>query len=225
MSAATASAMSQPPPPPAAPRPSKKVNATPPPPRRVPPPPPRPRPPSAAKRPAPPPPIHNRHSKKVRGSGAGTGSGANGENGRTRPRPPIAFGKIAIRKPTVLRDVNVFDRKHKVGQGTYGYVQVVLIASGVVWFYVVWRQWGKWCVDFGLWIMDWLMSGIGVRGYRMNTDVSLVSWIYVWNIFLIHCTRTSNSCTMKSIELHWIDWEQTIDLLYFSNKYWQSFCR
>lgn len=120
MSAATASAMSQPPPPPAAPRPPKKVSANPPPPRRAPPPPPRPRPPSTAKRPAPPPPIHNRDSKKVRGSGAGTG--ANGENGRTRPRPPIAFGKIAIRKPTVLRDVNVFDRKHKVGQGTYGSV-------------------------------------------------------------------------------------------------------
>ena len=33
-------------------------------------------------------------------------------------------------------------------------------------------------MDFGLWIMDWLMSGIGV-GYRMNTDVFLLSWIYV----------------------------------------------
>lgn len=40
----------------------------------------------------------------------------------TMPRKPLAFGKISIKKPTVLRDVTVFHRKHKVGQGTYGEV-------------------------------------------------------------------------------------------------------
>jgi hypothetical protein len=30
------------------------------------------------------------------------------------------LGKISIQKPVVLRDVNAYDRKHKVGEGTYG---------------------------------------------------------------------------------------------------------
>lgn len=29
-------------------------------------------------------------------------------------------GPISIKKPVDLRDVCVYDRKHKVGQGTYG---------------------------------------------------------------------------------------------------------
>lgn len=33
-------------------------------------------------------------------------------------------GSLAIEAPVVLRDVNVFARKHQVGQGTYGSVFV-----------------------------------------------------------------------------------------------------
>lgn len=29
-------------------------------------------------------------------------------------------GKVSVRKPVLLRDVSVYDRTHKVGQGTYG---------------------------------------------------------------------------------------------------------
>lgn len=104
MLAATATAMSQPPPPPGPPRPTSQSN------KPKPPPPPsgRPPPPSAGKRPAPPP----------------TGGNHNSINANAKKqRRPLAFGKISIKKPTVLRDVNAFHRKHKVGEGTYGYVR------------------------------------------------------------------------------------------------------
>lgn len=103
MLAATATAMSQPPPPPGPPRPTSQSN------KPKPPPPPsgRPPPPSAGKRPAPPP----------------TGGNHNSMNANAKKqRRPLAFGKISIKKPTVLRDVNAFHRKHKVGEGTYGSV-------------------------------------------------------------------------------------------------------
>ena len=32
----------------------------------------------------------------------------------------LTVGQISILKPVDLRDVSVYDRKHKVGQGTYG---------------------------------------------------------------------------------------------------------
>lgn len=125
MSAATASAMSQPPPPPGPPRSAsqniskgtrKKPGPPPPAPRR-PPAPPRPLPPGSKGRAHPPPPP--RSGKRP------APPHLNGNGGQVqvkKARKPIAFGKISIKKPTVLRDVSVFHRKHKVGQGTYGEV-------------------------------------------------------------------------------------------------------
>jgi hypothetical protein len=87
---------------------AKSGRKPPPPGQRAPPPPPR-----SGKRPAPPPSNGNHESIQTNAK---------------RVREPLAFGKIVIKKPTVLRDVNAFHRKHKVGEGTYGYV---LIANHV----------------------------------------------------------------------------------------------
>jgi len=81
---------------------AKSGRKPPPPGQRAPPPPPR-----SGKRPAPPPSNGNHESIQTNAK---------------RVREPLAFGKIVIKKPTVLRDVNAFHRKHKVGEGTYGSV-------------------------------------------------------------------------------------------------------
>jgi len=84
---------------------NKQKPPPPPPPKKKPPPPPpppgRPKPPSqSAKRPAPPAPAAQSANKKTRKT------------------------TVSIQAPVVLRDVNVFLKKHQVGQGTYGSVFV-----------------------------------------------------------------------------------------------------
>lgn len=80
-------------PPPPPPPPKKKPPPPPPPPGKA-----KPKPPTqSAKRPAPPAPA----------------------------QPPTKKSRkttVSIQAPVVLRDVNVFLKKHQVGQGTYGYV-------------------------------------------------------------------------------------------------------
>lgn len=100
-------AMSSRPPPPT----SRNGNRPKPPQKRPPPP-----PPPSQKRP-PPPPSSSHVSASSSGSAAGVGkSNYNGVNGSKRKR----IGVISIRKPVELRDVNVFTRKNKLGEGTYG---------------------------------------------------------------------------------------------------------
>eukprot|EP00934_Nitzschia_sp_Nitz4_P000261 Nitzschia sp. Nitz4//scaffold5_size260463//176785//178425//NITZ4_001001-RA/size260463-augustus-gene-0.16-mRNA-1//1//CDS//3329555397//261//frame0 len=93
-----------PPPPPSANR--KSAPPPPPPPKRqAPPPPPKPPvpppPPSSDKRKAPPPPANAPPLKR-----------------------PRAESTVTIRAPVVMRDVDVFEKKNKVGEGTYGSVFV-----------------------------------------------------------------------------------------------------
>ena len=87
----------RPPPPP----PSSRKNPPPPPPRTLAPP-----PPEAPRPTLPPPPkrllTHTDASKKM----------------------PRLESKVSIRAPVVMRDVDVFEKKHKVGEGTYGSVFV-----------------------------------------------------------------------------------------------------
>jgi len=103
---ASATAMVQPPPRPP-PRPPSNTSAGPrPPPRRPPPPGP---PPRRAPPPKPPPKTSAKRSAP---------SGSDVAPKRTRK------STVSIRAPVVLRDVNVFQKKHQVGQGTYGSVFV-----------------------------------------------------------------------------------------------------
>ena len=81
----------------------------------------RPKPPQ--KRPPPPPPSHKRPppppsslASSTTSTGGVVKSNFNGVNGNKRKR----IGVISIRKPVELRDVNVFTRKNKLGEGTYG---------------------------------------------------------------------------------------------------------
>lgn len=85
-----------PPPPPKAPPPPKPMQKISPPPL-----------PSAKKAPPPPPPKRSGDELK-----------ANSVSKRARS------GSVSIVAPIELRDVNVFERKHQVGQGTYGSVFV-----------------------------------------------------------------------------------------------------
>lgn len=111
----------------------------PPPPRRRPPPPPPKRSPPPPKGPPPPPPRYSKRSgahmdggraSKVARKGPPPPPPAPQSKQRTAPPPPPSLGakpklkKAMIRKPTVLRDVNAFQEKYQVGQGTYGSVFV-----------------------------------------------------------------------------------------------------
>ena len=110
----------KPPPPP----PARKIN------NNRPPPPPRPPPPT--KRPPPPPPP--------RSSGAVNGNfGSSTTASRKRPAEISTVSlssprkhtthqrrRVSLKAPTVMRDVTVFQKKHQVGEGTYGYVSLFL---------------------------------------------------------------------------------------------------
>ena len=97
-------AMSSRPPPPT----SRNGNRPKPPQKRPPPP-----PPPSQKRPPPPPSSLASSSSSAAGVNKSNYIGVNG-NKRKR------IGVISIRKPVELRDVNVFTRKNKLGEGTYG---------------------------------------------------------------------------------------------------------
>lgn len=101
-------AMSSRPPPP-----TSRNGTRPKPPQKRPPPPP---PPPSHKRPPPPPSSSHASSTTSTGGVVRSNNGVNGYNKRKR------IGVISIRKPVELRDVNVFTRKNKLGEGTYGSV-------------------------------------------------------------------------------------------------------
>lgn len=100
----------RPPPPPPMSRPP------PPPPRKAPPPPPK----KVNGKPPPPPPPRNQSKPESLPRSAAA----------KRPAPAAEMaseskrGKVSILAPVVLRDVNVFEKKYQVGQGTYGSVFV-----------------------------------------------------------------------------------------------------
>jgi len=81
------------------------------------PPPPPPRPPSGKlAKPPPPPPKHRNNAIK---------SPPKRPAAPPKPAAPAAKrSKVSIMAPVVLRDVNVFEKKYQVGQGTYGSVFV-----------------------------------------------------------------------------------------------------
>lgn len=119
----TATAMSQPPPAP----PRQKPR----PPKSRPPPPPPPRDPASTsvgvKRGSSASVNGQGRAKVPRTGGNGCSNGGGGSQGGakkiTRTVGKGKFGKgISIRKPVVLRDVTAFQKKHQVGQGTYGSV-------------------------------------------------------------------------------------------------------
>lgn len=129
----TAKAMSQPPPPP--PRPKARPPARPPPRRPLRRPPPPPPPPSSAgvkRRPVDAIVANGHIRKKVQSTSTSTGVNVSKSKGLgligIGKRKGGRFGKgrfgkgISIRKPVVLRDVTAFQKKHQVGQGTYGSV-------------------------------------------------------------------------------------------------------
>eukprot|EP00586_Coscinodiscus_wailesii_P023634 CAMPEP_0172496908 /NCGR_PEP_ID=MMETSP1066-20121228/94672_1 /TAXON_ID=671091 /ORGANISM="Coscinodiscus wailesii, Strain CCMP2513" /LENGTH=491 /DNA_ID=CAMNT_0013269455 /DNA_START=493 /DNA_END=1968 /DNA_ORIENTATION=- len=116
--------MVQPPPPPGPPPPttsrssrqssSSRPSRPPPPPRAPPPPPPPPRGP-----PRPPPPPQPRDCKP---KASGTKRPSDAKCGLPSKRPSLSSGPISFLKFKSLRDVTVFQKKHQVGQGTYGSV-------------------------------------------------------------------------------------------------------
>jgi hypothetical protein len=101
--------------PPGPPPPSGRPKPPPPPPKSAPPPPPLPPksngPPPPAPPNVPPTPLSKRPADSVDAPIA------------KRARAG-SVGQLSIRAPVVLRDVNVFTKKHQVGQGTYGSVFV-----------------------------------------------------------------------------------------------------
>eukprot|EP00428_Durinskia_dybowskii_P020878 CAMPEP_0170207130 /NCGR_PEP_ID=MMETSP0116_2-20130129/3139_1 /TAXON_ID=400756 /ORGANISM="Durinskia baltica, Strain CSIRO CS-38" /LENGTH=449 /DNA_ID=CAMNT_0010457581 /DNA_START=416 /DNA_END=1765 /DNA_ORIENTATION=+ len=110
--------MTRPPPPPGPPSGSKpqppKARPPPPPPARVAAPPP---PPHRAAPPPPPPNVASLPSAPLK------------RKDPPAPPPPPAKkqhteAKLSIQAPAVMRDVDVFEKKHKVGEGTYGSVFV-----------------------------------------------------------------------------------------------------
>ena len=106
----TATAMVRPPPPPGPP-PQHRPNARPPPPKGVKPPPP-PRAPS-----------HHSHASLKRKSGRQESAPVarkKPRDGNTRGGPSSKGEEVSIIRPVVLRDVTVFQKKHQVGQDTYG---------------------------------------------------------------------------------------------------------
>mmetsp|Transcript_25963 Transcript_25963/g.71230 ORF Transcript_25963/g.71230 Transcript_25963/m.71230 type:complete len:238 (-) Transcript_25963:1787-2500(-) len=133
----TAQTMVRPPPPPPPPGPPKNR----PPPRRSrpPPPPPKQRPPppppssapsrSAGNGRSPPPPPPPRVSPNVSGTKRdhATISGASAFNSCVRSAPPqkkVPRRSLSFRAPVVMRDVEAFEKKFQVGEGTYGSVFV-----------------------------------------------------------------------------------------------------
>ena len=111
----------KPPPPP----PARKINNN-----YRPPPPPRPPPPT--KRPPPPPPP--RSSGAVKGN---FGSSTTASRKRPAEISTVSLSprkhttqqrrRVSLKAPTVMRDVTVFQKKHQVGEGTYGYVSLFCI--------------------------------------------------------------------------------------------------
>eukprot|EP00542_Grammatophora_oceanica_P012899 CAMPEP_0194027208 /NCGR_PEP_ID=MMETSP0009_2-20130614/1388_1 /TAXON_ID=210454 /ORGANISM="Grammatophora oceanica, Strain CCMP 410" /LENGTH=437 /DNA_ID=CAMNT_0038666179 /DNA_START=453 /DNA_END=1766 /DNA_ORIENTATION=+ len=85
--------------------------------------PPPPPPPGAAKRPPPPPPARAGRPPPPPASRPAAKRRSDGSNrGQNGPPPPLR--KPRIMAPAQLRDVNSFQKKHQVGQGTYGSVFV-----------------------------------------------------------------------------------------------------
>eukprot|EP00538_Stauroneis_constricta_P004699 CAMPEP_0119570744 /NCGR_PEP_ID=MMETSP1352-20130426/43764_1 /TAXON_ID=265584 /ORGANISM="Stauroneis constricta, Strain CCMP1120" /LENGTH=449 /DNA_ID=CAMNT_0007620417 /DNA_START=3452 /DNA_END=4801 /DNA_ORIENTATION=- len=84
-------------------------------------------PPGPPKRPPPPRPPH---PSSAQSTNKRTNDSANNNNSSSKALPPVKKqrqtigGKVSIRLPVVLRDVDVFEKKHQVGQGTYGSVFV-----------------------------------------------------------------------------------------------------
>lgn len=103
--------MVRPPPPPGPPSGGK-----PPPPKSRPPPPPPPKhaAPGPPKRPPPPPSAPSAAVKRKDPSAAIESS----------PKRQRRSSKVSIRAPVVMRDVDVFEKQHQVGEGTYGSVFV-----------------------------------------------------------------------------------------------------
>ena len=96
-------------PPPGRPAPPAPPRAPPPPPHKLPP---RPTPPQT--KPPPPPPPPKSTAKRTVDSD---------EQSHRSPKR-ARLGSVSIQAPVLLRDVNAFNRKHQVGQGTYGSVFV-----------------------------------------------------------------------------------------------------
>jgi len=106
----------------------------PPPGRKPPPPPPPPKKSSVVhRRPPPPPPPKGRSPPNRSRSPSSAAIGQNNDNAIVRQKRVAApllsplkksrrIQPVTIQAPVVLRDVNVFQKKHQVGQGTYGYV-------------------------------------------------------------------------------------------------------
>lgn len=119
----TAAGMSQPPPPPPRHKPRPPKSRPPPPPPRA------PIPASVGVKrglPTPSAKLNGQGREKVARHG-GEVCLDSGRQGRFKNVPRIVskgkFGKgVSIRKPVVLRDVTAFQKKHQVGQGTYGSV-------------------------------------------------------------------------------------------------------
>lgn len=121
----TATAMSQPPPPRQKPRPPKSRPPPPPAPPRA------PAPPSAGVKRGPSGPganlgVNGQEKTKVPRIGGGLKSNSGSLGGSKHTVRTVGKGKfgkgVSIRKPVVLRDVSAFQKKHQVGQGTYGSV-------------------------------------------------------------------------------------------------------
>lgn len=99
---------------------NKKPPPPPPPPKKKPPPP--PPPPSSIKAPPPPsnkPPVVAQSTKRP----APASDAATNQQPLTKK---VRRASVSIQAPIILRDVNVFLKKHQVGQGTYGYVMLFL---------------------------------------------------------------------------------------------------
>merc|ERR1719464_2424515 len=122
----------RPPPPPPPPGPQKNNN------RRSTP----PQPPSSARPlsrnggsgPSPPPPppprvnssrklVSNNNNKRGHSLLSPTSSPTNSDWSKKQCRPPARRdGSVSIRTPTVMRDVDAYEKKYQVGEGTYGSV-------------------------------------------------------------------------------------------------------
>ena len=107
-------------------RPSK------PPPPTSKPPPPRSRPPPPPGGPRPPVPSSSKQSNTNGGSSSVPATAVGGGTKRPAPNPPqnvprkhptgACRRRVSLRAPSVMRDVTAFQKKHQVGEGTYGYV-------------------------------------------------------------------------------------------------------
>lgn len=117
----TAAGMSQPPPPPPRHKPRPPKSRPPPPPPRA------PVPASVGVKRGPSTPsvkLNGQGREKIARHGGEACTDSGGQGGGKKVPRIVGKGKfgrgVSIRKPVVLRDVTAFQKKHQVGQGTYG---------------------------------------------------------------------------------------------------------